>query len=129
VLSINLRVFDGGTISKNKQALMISSKAIDAQIQHYKQEQKMLYELSILRIKTAKLKIKSAFSALKSAQSAYKTIEEKYKAGIVDNVAYLDALSVQTASLSLYEKSLNDLEIAYAIYYYYAGKNIEEFIQ
>jgi hypothetical protein len=24
---------------------------------------------------------------------------------------------------------LNDLEVAYAIYYYYIGKNIEEFIQ
>jgi outer membrane protein TolC len=129
MLSINLRVFDGGTILKSKQALMINSKAIDAQIQYYKQEQKMLYELSISRIKTAKLKIKSAFSALKSAKSAYKTIEEKYKAGIVDNVAYLDALSVQTEALSLYKKSLNDLEVAYAIYYYYAGKNIQEFIQ
>ncbi len=129
MLNINLRVFDGGAISKNKQALIINSKAINTQIQYYTQEQKMLYELSISRIKTAKLKIKSASSALKSAKSAYKTIEEKYKAGIVDNVAYLDALSVQTASLSLYEKSLNDLEIAYAIYYYYTGKNIEEFIQ
>jgi outer membrane protein TolC len=129
MLSLNLRVFDGGTISKNKQALIINSKAIDNQIQYYKQEQKILYEVSISRIKTANLKIKSAFSALKSAKSTYKTIEKKYKAGIVDNVAYLDALSVKTDALSLYEKSLNDLEVAYAIYYYYAGKNIQDYIK
>ena len=129
ILSVNLRLFDDGSILKSKQALILNSKAINSQIQYASQEQNMLFGLSISRIKTNELKIKSAFSALKSAKSAYKTIEEKYKAGIVDNVAYLDALSVKTAALSLYEKSLNDLEVAYAVYYYYAGKNIRNYIK
>jgi hypothetical protein len=47
----------------------------------------------------------------------------------VDNGAYLDALAAQTSAAALYETSLNDLEIAYAFYYYYSGKNIEEFLQ
>ena len=129
MLSLNLRLFDGGTVSKNKQAILINSQALKSQIDYKTKEQKMLFDLSISRITTSKLKIKSATSALKSAQSAYKTINEKYKAGIVDNVAYLDALSVKTDAASLYHKSLNDLEVAYAIYYYYAGKNIQEFIK
>ncbi|WP_321778704.1 hypothetical protein [Sulfurimonas sp.] len=57
------------------------------------------------------------------------TISKKYDAGIVDNVVYLDALSSQTTAKALYETSLNDLEVAFATYYYYAGKNIEEFIR
>lgn len=129
MLSINLRLFDGETISKSKQTILINAKALNTQIKYAKQEQKMLYKLSKSRITTNQLKIKSASSALKSAVSAYKTIEEKYKAGIVDNITYLDALSVKTNSLSLYEKSLNDLEVAYAIYYYYVGKNIQNYIQ
>jgi len=129
MLSINLRLFDNGAIRKSKQAIMINKQAIKSQIEHKTKEQKMLFDLSISRINTSKLKIKSASSALQSATSAYKTIDEKYKAGIVDNVAYLDALSVKTNATALYRRSLNDLEIAYAIFYYYAGKNIREFIK
>ncbi|MEA3369887.1 MAG: TolC family protein [Campylobacterota bacterium] len=129
MLSVNLRLFDGGAISKNKQAIMINSKALKTQIEYKIKEQNMLFNLSKSRIDTSNLKIKSSLSALNSANSAYQTIDEKYKAGIVDNVAYLDALSVKTDATALYEKSLNDLEVAYAIYYFYAGKNIANYIK
>ncbi len=129
MLSVNLRLYDGGTVTKNKQAIMINSKALSSQIDYKIKEQKMLFDLAISRITTNELKIKSASSALQSANSAYLTIDEKYKAGIVDNVAYLDALSVKTNATALYKTSLNDLEVAYAIYYYYAGKNIQEFVK
>ena len=129
MLSVNIRLFDGGTVQKSKQAVMINSRALKSQIDYKIKEQKMQFDLSASRIATSKLKIKSAFSALNSASSTYTTIDEKYKAGIVDNVAYLDALSVKTNATALYKKSLNDLEVAYAIYYFYAGKNIREFIK
>ncbi|MCK5293244.1 MAG: TolC family protein [Arcobacteraceae bacterium] len=128
MVSINLRLYDSGSVSKKKQAIMINKQALNSQIEYKIKEQKMLFNLSISRINTSELKIKSASSALKSASSAYLTIDEKYKAGIVDNVAYLDALSVKTDATALYKRSLNDLEVAYAIYYYYAGKNIEDYI-
>jgi len=129
MLSLNVRLFDGGSVSKRKQAIMINKQSLNSQIEYKTKEQKMLFDLSKSRIDTSKLKIKSASSALSSATSAYKTIDEKYKAGIVDNVAFLDALSVKTNATALYEKSLNDLEVAYAIYYFYAGKNIQEFLK
>jgi len=129
MLNISLRLYDGGTVSKNKQAIIINSKALNDQIDYKIEEQIMLFNLAKSRIQTSNLKIKSAFSALKSASSAYLTINQKYKAGIVDNVAYLDALSIKTNAKALYKKSLNDLEVAYAIYYYYAGKNIQNFIK
>ena len=129
MLSANFRLYDGGLLAQNKQALELNAKALEKQIEYKNDEQKMLHELSIARITTEKIKIQSAKSALHAAQSTYETIEQKYKAGIVDNVAYLDALASKTSAKALYEASLNDLEIAYAFYYYYSGKNIEEFLQ
>ena len=129
MLSLNLRVFDKGTIAKNKQAYIVNSQALNTQVAYKKREQEMQYDLAIFTIKTSNIKIISAKSALISATSAFETISKKYDAGIVDNVVYLDALSSKTNAKALYETSLNDLEIAYASYYYYAGKNIEEFLK
>ena len=129
MLSLNFRLFDRDGVLKSKQALMIKSQALNTQVIYSKKEQQVYYDLALSRIETSKIKIKSASSALISAMSAFKTIGKKYDAGIVDNVVYLDALSSQTSAKALYETSLNDLEIAYATYYYYAGKNIEEFLQ
>lgn len=128
LLTLNMRLFDNGSVQQEKKAILLSSQALNEEILYKKQEQQIQHELSLSRIETSKIKIKSAKSALTSAQSAFKTIEEKYNAGIVDNVVYLDALATQTSSESLYESSLNDLEIAYAIYYYYSGKHIGDYL-
>ncbi|MEA1891508.1 MAG: TolC family protein [Campylobacterota bacterium] len=128
MLTLNMRVFDKGIAVKNKEALLIEAQALNTQLSYSKKEQKMQFDLSLSRIKTAFIKIKSASSALVSADSAFEIINKKYDAGIVDNVVYLDALSSQTTAKALYKKSLNDLEIAYATYYYYAGKNLKEFL-
>ncbi len=129
LLSANMRLFDFGTMSDAKQSMMLSAKALNAQIAFKTKEQKMQYELAIARIDTSKMKIKSAYSALNSAISAYTTIKEKYKAGIVDYVIYLNALTAQTSAQAMYETSLCELEMAYASYYYYSGRNLEEFIK
>ncbi len=129
MLTLNLRLFDSSTTKNTKQSIIINAQALAQEISYQQNEQKMQHDLSKHRIQTSKVKIKSALSALVSATSAFKTVEEKYKVGIVDNVAYLNALTVQTRAKALYTKSLNDLEMAYAMYYYYSGKNLEEFLQ
>jgi len=128
MLSVNMRLYDNDSLSNTQQAIHIQSKAITKQVEYKTKEQEMLHKLSLQRIHSSKVKIQSALSALKAAKSAYETIEKKYTAGIVDNVVYLDALVAKTNASSLYETSLNDLQIAYGIYYHYAGQNIEEFI-
>lgn len=129
LLSLNMRIFDKGTVAKSKQAILINSQALSTQVSYSKKEQEMRYDLALSAIDTSNIKIKSAKSALIAATSAFKTISKKYDAGIVDNVVYLDALTSQTEAKAIYETSINDLQIAYAVYYYYAGKNIEEFLQ
>ena len=127
--TLNLRLVDFGVLSQQKEAMNLRAKALNEKIIYKSKEQKIQQELAEERIKTAKLNIKSSRSALKSANSALKTITQKYNAGIVDNVVYLDALSSQTTSKATYEKSLNNLEIAYAIYYYYNAKDLEEYLK
>jgi outer membrane protein TolC len=127
--TLNLRLLDFGTLREQKESLKLQADALNEQIIYKTKEQQMQLELSRKRIETAELNIKSSRSALKASASALKTITEKYNAGIVDNVVYLDALSSHTEAKALYEKSLNDLEIAYAIYYYYNSKNLEEYLQ
>jgi len=129
LITLNVRVFDKGTAQSAKEVILMNAQALNNKIEYQKNEQKMQYELSKQRIKTGKIKIKSALSALVSATSAFKSIDEKYNAGLVDNVAYLDALSAQTKATALYKRSLNDLEVAYATYYYYSGKELEDFLQ
>jgi len=129
MLTLNMRLYDGAQIAKTKEALLLSSQALNAQVSYQNKEQKIQFELAKSRIYTTELKIKSANSALIAATSAYETIEKKYDVGIVDNVVYLDALTSRTTAKALYTSSLNDLEMAYAMYYFYGGKNIEEFIK
>ena len=86
-------------------------------------------ELAISKIDTVKAQINSAKSSLKSAISAFETIAKKYEVGNVDHVTYLDALSVKTNAKAQYKSALNNLQIAYATYYYHTNKNIQEFIK
>jgi len=127
--TVGLRLFDFGTLKEQKEAVKLQADALNEQIIYKTKEQHMQQELAQERIHTAELNIKSSKSALKAAKSALKTITEKYNAGIVDNVVYLDALSSKTEAKARYEKSLNDLEIAYGIYYYYNNKDLEEFVK
>ncbi len=126
--TLNMRLVDFGVIGEAKEAVRLQADAMQQQILYQTKEQKMNQVLSVKRIETAELNIKSSRSALKASTSALKTITEKYNAGIVDNVVYLDALSSNTESKSAYESSLNNLEMSYALYYFYNGKNIEEFL-
>lgn len=129
MVTLNMRIFDFFSTKDAKQALSISSQALNEQVIYKTKEQKVQYELAKSRINISKIKIKSAKSALVAAKSAFQTVNEKYNAGIVDYVIYLDALSAKTDANALYEKSLNDLQIAYAMYYYYSGKDLKEFIK
>jgi len=126
--TLNLRLVDFGAIGEQKAAVKLSADSLNEQILYKDKEQKMQQDLALSRITTAKLNIKSAASAMKSANSALETITKKYNNGIVDNVVYLDALSSQTESKSMYEASLNNLELSYALYYYYNSKKLEEFL-
>ncbi len=127
MLTFNVRLFDNASVSKQKESILIQKKALEAQIKQAEQIQDINVELALSKIETTKAQIQSAKSSLESATSAYETIAQKYQVGVVDNVAYLDALSTKTDAKAQYEAALNNLQIAYATYYYYTNNNIKEY--
>lgn len=126
--TLNMRLYDFGTLSKSKRSALLQADALGEEIKYKTKEQKLQQELALQRIVTSKLNIKSASSALKSAKSALTTITKKYNSGIVDNVVYLDALTARTEAQATYQTALNNLELSYALYYYYNANNLEEYL-
>ena len=60
---------------------------------------------------------------------AWDVLKEKFEVGLIDNIAFLDALTQKTQAQSRYKETLYDYEIGKSIYYYYAGKDPKEFIR
>lgn len=127
-VSANMRLYDFGITKSEKQAITMQVQSLNKEIEYKIEEQKNQNNISLARIATIKTKINSARSALKSANSAFATITEKYNNGLVDYISYLDALTFKTNANVSYEVSLNELQIAYALHYYFSGKNLEDFI-
>lgn len=129
MLTFDIKLYDDGLSSKQKQSVMIQKMALKKQIDQQVQAQNINARLALSKIKTAIAQIRSAKSSLRAAKSAYQTIAKKYEVGSIDNVAYLDALTVQTNAQTQYKMAINNLQVAYAYYYYYANKNIKEFVK
>jgi len=128
-LNANMRVYDGGVTKEKAQIAKIQALSIALQAKHKLKEQKSNFNLAKLRIRNIKNKIKSAKVSFNSANRFFKDTEKKYKAGFIDNSLYLDALAQKTEALAEYKRALNDLEVAYGLYYYYAGKNLKGYIK
>ena len=128
-VSVNMRLFDHGQMKQEREALQYQKLALEAEREYAIREQKMQFRLSEKNLKTIRSKLKSAGSELKAATSTYKAIVKKFENGLVDNIAYLDALNNQTLAKARYDETRYEYEIAKSIYYYYAGKDPKEFIQ
>jgi outer membrane protein TolC len=128
-LSVNMRLFDHGRVSKESESVRYQKLALLSELDHAKREQKMNFRLAKEGLRTTKAKIRSAKSALKAAESTYRTIRKKFEAGLVDDIAYLDALAQKTLAQARYEETVYDYEVKKSIYYYYAGKDPKEFIR
>jgi len=128
-LTLNIRLFDNGVVTKQKESLQLQKMALDKRIKELEETRDINAELSLSKINTTKAQIQSARQGLEAANSAYKMSAKKFEAGVIDNVAYLDALSVKTNAKAQYETALNNLQIAYASYYFNTNKNIKEYVK
>lgn len=129
MLTVNMRLFDRGKMKKEREALLYQKMAMEEERSHRIREQEMNFKLSGSNLETIRVKLESALSALKAAKSTYKSVVKKYEVGLVDNIAYLDALNEQTLAQARYKETQYDYEIAKSVYYYYAGKDPKEFVQ
>jgi outer membrane protein TolC len=128
-VSANMRLFDGGKRDKNKEALQYQKLSLESQKNSMIEMQISDFGLSKKRIEAVSAQLKSTKSSLKASKSTYESIKEQYEAGVVDYLSYLDALDQKIDSLAIYKEALYEYEMAKVLYYYYAGKNIEEYIR
>jgi len=129
MVSVNMRLFDNGKMSKESEAVKYQKLSLLSQIEHAKKEQRMNFRLAGRSLKTTRTKLKSSKSALKAALSTYSVIRQKFEVGLVDNIAFLDALAQKTLAEARYKETVYDYEVRKSIYYYYAGKDPKEFIR
>ncbi|UPT76780.1 TolC family protein [Sulfurovum sp. XGS-02] len=129
MISVNMRLFDKGKIAKESEAVKYQKMALLSEIDYAKNEQMMNYNLSQKSLETIRTRLKSAQSALRAANSTYAVLKNKFEVGLIDNIAFLDALTEKTVAQSRYKETLYDYEIGKSIYYYYAGKDPKEFIR
>ncbi len=128
MLSAAMRIFDFSSTKEMANAIKLNSLSLQKEIDYKTKEQELNKQIALIDINSTKKKLTSAKSALVFATSAYDSIQKKYEASLVDYVTFLDALKSKTKADAAYERALNDLEVAYASYYYYCGKNLEEFL-
>jgi len=128
-LSVNMRLFDNGRVSKESEAVKYQKLSLLSEIEYAKSEQEMNFHLSEKSLETVRTRLKSAKSALRAAKSTYDVLKEKFEVGLVDNIAYLDALTQKTLAQSRYKETVYDYEIGKSIYYYFAGKDPKEYIR
>ena len=129
MVSVNMRLFDNGRMSKESEAVKYQKLSLLSEIDYARREQRMNFKLAGKSLKTTRTKLKSSKSALKAATSTYNVIRQKFEVGLVDNISFLDALSQRTLAYARYKGTIYDYEIRKSIYYYYAGKSPKEFIR
>jgi len=128
-VSVNMRLFDNGKMSKESEAVKYQKLALLSQLVQAKKEQRMNFNLAKQNLCTTKAKMKSAKSALIAATSTYTVLKQKFEVGLVDDIAFLDALATKTLAEARYKETIYDYEVKKSIYYYYAGKDPREFIR
>jgi outer membrane protein TolC len=128
-ISTHMRLYDDGQLQKSREVLQYQKMSLKSQSIHSQREQRMNFKVAKSRLDTIKSKFKSVQSALRASKSTYSSIVKKYEVGLVDNIAYLDALKKQTISQARYKTTQYDYELAKSIYYYYAGKDPRDYIK
>jgi outer membrane protein TolC len=128
-VNMSWKLYDFGETKYKYQSLYKQYQALKSQYEYEKNKASVDLKLSKRSYEIAKMKISSAEAALKAAESTYEVIEKKYQNGLVDNVAYLEALSEKYDAQSSLTAALNDLEIKKAQIIYYSGKNLQEYIK
>lgn len=129
MLNLSWKLFDFGSTQKTYEANIKRYQALKSQYEYEKNKMNVDLRLAYKSYNISKMKIKSANASLKSANSTFDAIEAKYQNSLVDNVAFLEALSEKYDAISTLKNVLYELEIKKANIIYYSGKNIIDYVK
>lgn len=128
-VNFSWNLFDFGASSKAYESGYRQYQSIKSKYEYEKNKASVDLKLAFRSFEIGKLKISSAKSALKAANSTYEVIEAKYRNGLVDNIAFLDALSEKYNAQSALKSAKYDLEVKKANIIYHSGKNLWEYVR
>ncbi len=131
VFSINLKwnLFDFNSTKTAYNAAYKSFLSSKSTYEYEKNKADVDLNLAKESYTIAKLKIKAAEASLKAANSTYDVTKNKYENGLIDNVAYLEALSDKSRAESSLAAAKYGLEISKANLMYQKGKNVWEYVR
>jgi len=128
-IGASITLFDFFGKSKEKEAIMLQKKKLESQYAYQKDKAKRDLALAYQSLQTAKSSIDAAHARMTAADKTYEYVNKKFQANVVDNVTYLDALSEKYEAQAMYTRALNNYEYEKAAYYFYASKDIKEFVR
>ncbi len=128
-LNLSWNILDfGATTSEyeSKYAAYLSQKNI---LEHEEHKASVDYRLAKESLVIALQKIDAAKATLEASKETYELVKVKFENGVLDNVAYLEALSEVYDATKAYYRAQNDAQIKRAEVVYFSGKDIKEFLQ
>ena len=128
-LNASYLLLDNNEITFKSQASKAKAMALMIQAKQKLIEQKNNFLLAKEKIALIRNKIKTQKVRLKSTKALLNSQSQKFNSGLVDYVSYLEALTNYTLAKAKLQKAYNELEIAYALYYFYSGKKLERFVK
>lgn len=130
IISLNLswKLYDFDSTNKKYEADYKKYLSLKSKYEYEKDRIDTQLRLAYRAYDISLLKIDSAKTGLKAANSTFKSVKAKFDNSIIDNVAYLEALSEKYDALSLLQSALFDLEIKRANIIYLSGKDLVDYI-
>lgn len=128
-LNLSWNLFDFGAVTKNYEAKYEEYLSKQAIVHHQKAVADVDYRLAKKSLEISEVKIEATKATLDAASSTYELVKLRYQNGVIDNIAYLQALSEKYEASRGYKRALYSHEIKKAELIYYSGKNIKEYLQ
>jgi outer membrane protein len=128
-LNLSWNIFDFGATNKSYEAKYEEYLSKKTSLEYQKSVADVDYRLAKKSLEIAKIKIDASKATLDAASSTYDLIKLRYQNGMIDNVAYLEALSEKYEATRGYKRALYDYEVKKAEAIYYSGEKIKEYLQ
>lgn len=128
-LNLQWKLFDFGSTRASYQAAYKEYLAKTSNLNYVESQAKASLKNAQNNYTVAERKITVASARLKASEMTYTLVHKKFQNGLVNNVAYLDALSDKYNAISELQNARNDLEYQKAVVLYEMGKEIKGAIQ
>lgn len=128
-LSVSMRLFDFQATSRAAQSATLEAQAAAQQLAHAQTQQLHTQRMSLFGLQSAQVQLDAASRSLSSAQESFDEREKRFRAGLIDEVSYLEALATLSEAAARLAAARGDWQIAKAQVYYAHGHNPKEFIQ